>query len=258
MTSGSGNRANLGHPVVLNHIAGFLGGWYDETAAFGTRRDVPVRFEYAIRRGFTESEAWTEIDVAVPGNCPLAIHVRRRRWFDKAGVTLGEAVGPPSGDATFDQTFFVEAAPRDIGRVVIDARIREVFWRIPRAKLDTVELARGGSQVLRLAIPGWLGHAPTAIAAIELIVASGARVLNAYAVAGDMAPTPAGDSPYRSPYRLPIDSYLPREALAAPTEEVVALERRRARRGLRHKVKVVATTGLVGGIVAGIVVLMSL
>jgi hypothetical protein len=225
--------------AVLAQIAGYLGGQDTGSAAFGARHGGAVTFQFATRGGGSNRESWTEIDVVVPSAYPLAIHVRRHRWLDKAGIGRGNMIDLQLDDPPFDAAFVVEAAPEDVVRVLLDARVRCFLLSHPHVELETMTV--GECKVLRLAIREWIEDVPAATAAIELVAGIGARVRDAYATV-EAAP------PYRpggSPYRPEVDARHSRDMAAARSAEVAVLEAMRARRARYHKALVISLAILI-------------
>jgi hypothetical protein len=140
--------------VMLRQLASSLGGRHTAIAAFGNRDGIGVRFEYTTRGTGKSKEYWTTVDASVLAVYPLALHVRRHRWFERDGVARGGVVDVPLGDEPFDEAFRVEAAPEEIARALLDARVRSALLGYDRVELDTVTI--GDGKVLRLAIRGWI------------------------------------------------------------------------------------------------------
>ncbi|HET7502123.1 MAG TPA: hypothetical protein VFK02_13995 [Kofleriaceae bacterium] len=220
--------------VMLRQLATTLGGRHTQTSAYGHRGGADVRFEHTTRGAGKTKEYWTTIDVTVLAVYPLALHVRRHRWFERDGVARGGVVDLPLGDRPFDEAFLVEAAPEDIARVLLDAEVRDALMSYERVELDTVTI--GNSKVLRLAIRGWIVDASSAGFAIDLIAGIGGRVQHAFATVDGAVPVRVVGSPYRPE----LEARPLRDVAAARFAEVAMLEERRARRARRNRLIVAA------------------
>ena len=204
--------------TTLGQIAEHLRGSHDASTASGKSHGVAVTFRFESRGSGSNSESWTEIDVEVPRAYPLSLHVRHHGSSDRASIASGEMVDVQLGDAAFDEAFLVEAAPADVVRILLDHDARGLLAAHPRVELDTVDV--GERRVLRLAILGWVEQTATATAAIGAVARIATRVREAFAaVDRTIAVQDKG-----APYRPMLDDQPVRDAEAARSHEVTAVE----------------------------------
>jgi hypothetical protein len=241
-------RRKLRRRSLLGRIAAHLGGPDGDTAAFGARFGAAVTFRLATRRAGSDAEAWTQIDVVVPDAYPLAIHVRRHRWLDRAGIARRDLTDLQLGDPAFDEAFAVEAAPEDVARVLLGANLRDLLRAHTRAELDTTLV--DNRKVLRFARRGWIDDLAIATSAIDVVASVGARVREAYAAADSAVPLRVAGSPYR-PH---LDDRSARDTSAARDAEVTLLESRRAGRARR---RAAVTIAIVAALALALVALLA-
>jgi hypothetical protein len=228
----------------LAELGTLLGGGHDErSSAWGSALGAPARLRFVTRGSGRTSESWTEIDVELPAHYPFALHIRHHGWFDQGKIERGEMVDITVGDRAFDDAFLIEAAPADIVRQLLDARVRFQLATLPRFQLATTTTT---VSVLRLEILGWIDIG-VARSAIETLVAISTGVRQAYAqLEAAVKPLVTG-----APFRPELDDRPAREAAAARQAEVDRIERLRSERP--------SSAMLVGVVIAvGVVILFTL
>jgi hypothetical protein len=209
----------------LDRIARELAGARDGNSALGMLNGTPVSYLFASRGTSSNSEAWTEIDVAIPRSYPLAIHIRRHVRGDLDKIASGDMIDVQVGDPVFDPLFLVEAAPADVVRILLDPELRGYLASHGQVELDTLTDDSGAS-ILRLAMRGWYEELPDAMAAITAVVRAASRIREAFAHAEQAVQ--AVDS--GSPYRPAIDDTPARDAAAGRARELEHLRDVRTRR----------------------------
>ena len=204
--------------LELDQIAEHVGGAAERNQVSGRCHGVAVTFRFASRGSGSDAQRWTEIEADLPASYPLAIHVRRREPSDGPRIARGALIDVALGDPAFDDDFLVEAAPADVVRMVLDARVRRMLAAHEHVALDTV--SQDARRLLRLTIRGWIDDAADAIAALDRVARISARVRDSYALLDSAVPARMDGAPYRP---LPSDQPA-RDAFEARAAEVAALE----------------------------------
>ncbi|MGE0868720.1 MAG: hypothetical protein AB7P03_09165 [Kofleriaceae bacterium] len=197
---------------ALAELARHLGGNHSvrQRRAWGIARGVNVETRYRIRDLEPGDPEWTEIDVELPKHYPFSLDVRRR---SKAISETAIAIG----DDAFAQELVVEAAPADVVRELLDAKVRSFLASYDHFEL--FDVTANDRRVLRFAIQGWIVDAAEVRSAIDHIAEVAARFRDVYAaVAAQSAPAEGG-----SPYRPEVDASRIDAAQQAREREVAAL-----------------------------------
>src|ERR1700733_8274422 len=210
--------------TALGELAKYLQGTHDGSHAAGSGRGLPITYRYETRGSGSSSESWTEIDATIPAAYPLAIHVRRHAWRDRAHIEAQAMVDVEVGDPEFDRAFLIEAARADVVKILLDADARRLLSAHHNVELDTISIV--DRRILRFAVRGWIEDVAIATAAIDGVARLGAHIRDAFAAAD--AATPAVDG--GSPYRPMLDDAPSRDAAVARSEEGAKVEAVRSAR----------------------------
>ena len=228
---------------VLDEIARRLGGEAQRAVASGKQRGVSVTFRFATRGSGSDGTPWTEIEADLPPY-PLAIHVQRP---SPGGLFRDDALEGQPGRLGFVASFSVAAAPEDVARALLDARVRRMLSVYSHVELDTVT---GERRLLRLAIRGWIEDVAEAMHALDEVALLSVRLRDIYAAIETAVPAQLGGAPYRPQ----LDDEPLRDAYASRTAEVTRLEARRARRRSRETIAAMVITAiLLGYLVASMI-----
>jgi hypothetical protein len=80
---------------------------------------------YTIGAGLTSGRRQTVCTVRLPAEAPpFEMELRPQTWHETYEIERGRAIDLVLGDASFDESFVVEAAPSDVARAVLDERAR--------------------------------------------------------------------------------------------------------------------------------------
>lgn len=208
---------NASKQARLSAIGALLGGGRDESSAWGCALGAPSTLRFVIHGSGKRAERWTELEVELPVGYPFALHICPQGWTERTSIAHGERVKLTTGDRLFDQSFVVEAAPADIVRPLLDARIRSQLYVLPSFELSTTTTA---APMLHLEISCWV-DVDEARALISALVSIANGLPEAYArVEAADAPRVIG-----APFREQLDDSAAREAAAARDAEVALVHK---------------------------------
>lgn len=145
-------------PVVAALVASGATARRVGNAALGSVAGRDLRFE--LRPGERRAPDQTVVTLAAADACGgLEMDLRPQTASEQRHIATGRAIDVITGDARFDESFVVEAAPAALARATLDARIRDDLLRLHPCRVtlasgivrfECVEFVRKVDDVIRV------------------------------------------------------------------------------------------------------------